>query len=154
MKKNRAVFLDRDGVINIEKDYVYRISDFTFIDGVFDVCQTFIKAGYKIIVMTNQAGIGRGYYSELDFERLTNWMLEKFKQHNVNVDGVYFCPHHPVHGKGNYLVSCQCRKPEPGMIIKASEDHDLDLENSILIGDKLSDIKAGQRAGIGQSFFC
>jgi len=153
VKKNKAIFLDRDGVVNIEKDYVYRVSDFDFIDGVFEACLAFNKADYKLIIMTNQAGIGRGYYTELDFDKLTNWMLEKFNQYNIHIDGVYYCPHHPVHGKGQYLKICECRKPEPGMILKASKDHDLDLDRSILVGDKLSDIKAGQTAGIGRNYF-
>lgn len=153
MKKNKAIFLDRDGVVNIEKDYVYRIDDFVFIDGVFDACLALNQAGYIIIIMTNQAGIGRGYYTETDFFNLTNWMLSEFKKKSINIEDVYFCPHHAVHGKGKYLTSCECRKPKPGMIIKASVEHKLDLENSFLVGDKLTDIQAGQAAGIGQNFF-
>jgi len=151
--KNKAIFLDRDGVINKEKDYVYKIDDFAFIDGVVDACLKLVSTGYKIIVITNQAGIGRGYYTEKDFGVLTDWMLVSFKKLGVSIDAVYFCPHHPVYGQGDYLINCQCRKPEPGMIIKAAAIHNLDLEHSFLVGDKLSDIKAGQAAGVGQNYF-
>lgn len=153
MKNNSAFFLDRDGVINTEKDYVYRVDDFDFIDGIFDACQALNKAGYKIIIITNQAGIGRGYYTEKDFSNLTHWMLEKFKQNNVAIEGVYFCPHHPTHGKGKYLQSCTCRKPEPGMLHQAALEHNINLKKSFLVGDKISDIKAGQTAGVGRCFF-
>ena len=152
MIKNKAVFLDRDGVINLEKDYVYRISDFVFIDGVFEACIKLIHAGYKIIIITNQAGIGRGYYTEQDYLDLTDWMLEQFRLHGIDITAVYHCPHHPEHGLGDYLRACQCRKPEPGMLLLAADEHELDLASSILVGDKLSDIQAAKTAGVGRCF--
>src|SRR5210317_2107951 len=95
-----AVFLDRDGVINKEGGYVHNVDEFHFIDGVFDACREMSKAGYRLIVITNQAGIARGYYTEDDFHHLTKWMLNEFRQHGIEIDDVYYCPHHPVHGVG------------------------------------------------------
>ena len=144
-----AVFLDRDGVINQECEYVHRIDDFHFIDGVFDACRKLSKAGFRLIVITNQAGIARGYYTEDDFHHLTAWMLDEFRQHDVEIDDVYYCPHHPVHGVGSYRRVCACRKPGPEMILRAAREHSLDLSQSILVGDKISDIEAGRAAGVG-----
>jgi D-glycero-D-manno-heptose 1,7-bisphosphate phosphatase len=149
MVSQPAVFLDRDGVINKEKDYVYKIDEFHFIDGVFDACLEMSKAGYRLVVITNQAGIARGYYTEDDFNHLTKWMLNEFQQHDIEIDDVYHCPHHPVHGVGEYLCDCDCRKPAPGMILRAAKEHSLDLRRSILVGDKATDIEAGRAAGIG-----
>ena len=144
-----AVFLDRDGVINQESEYVYRIDDFHFIDGVFDACRQMSKAGFRLVVITNQAGIARGYYTEDEFHHLTEWMLDEFRQHGVKIDDVYYCPHHPIHGIGPYRRVCVCRKPGPEMILRAAREHSLDLQQSILVGDKASDIEAGRSAGVG-----
>jgi D-glycero-D-manno-heptose 1,7-bisphosphate phosphatase len=144
-----ALFLDRDGVINRERGYVHHVDDFYFIDGVFDACRQMSRAGYQLIIITNQAGIARGYYSEADFHRLTRWMLKEFRRHGIDIDDVYYCPHHPVHGVGDYRRDCDCRKPAPGMIVRAAEEHSLDLRRSILVGDKATDIEAGRAAGVG-----
>ena len=144
-----AVFLDRDGVINQETGYVHKMDEFHFIDGVFEACRELGKAGYRLIVITNQAGIARGYYTEDDFHHLTKWMLDSFRRQAVEIDGVYYCPHHPVHGVGGYRRDCGCRKPASGMILRAAQDHRLDLRQSILVGDKVTDIEAGRAAGIG-----
>lgn len=144
-----AVFLDRDGVINLETDYVHKVDEFYFIDGVFDACREMSKAGYRLIVITNQAGIARGYYTEDDFHQLTKWMLDIFRQQGIEIGGVYYCPHHPVHGVGDYRRDCDCRKPAPGMILRAAQEHSLDLQHSILVGDKATDIEAGRAAGVG-----
>ena len=149
MAARPAVFLDRDGVINQESEYVHRIEDFHFIDGVFDACRQMSKAGFRLIVITNQAGIARGYYTEEEFHRLTKWMLDEFKQYGVEIDEVYYCPHHPIYGVGQYLRQCDCRKPGPEMILRAAREHSLDLPQSILVGDKASDIEAGRAAGVG-----
>jgi D-glycero-D-manno-heptose 1,7-bisphosphate phosphatase len=149
MATRPAVFLDRDGVINKEKGYVHTVDEFHFIDGVFAACREMSKAGYRLIIITNQAGIARGYYKEEDFHYLTKWMLNEFQKHGVQIDGVYHCPHHPVHGVGDYRRDCDCRKPAPGMILRAAKDHSLDLRHSILIGDKATDIEAGRAAGVG-----
>ena len=145
---NRALFLDRDGVINVEKNYVYRIEDFEFVDGVFDLCAVAQKAGFRLVVVTNQAGIGRGFYSEDDFHKLNDWMIEQFHTRSIAIDRVYFCPFHPVHGIGKYKRDSSDRKPGPGMILRASTDLDLDLDQSILVGDKQTDIEAGIAAGV------
>ncbi len=143
----RALFLDRDGVINKEKNYLYKIEDFEFIDGVFETCKYFQDKGYLIIVITNQAGIARGKYSEEDFTKLTNWMLKEFKKKNIVISKVYHCPHHP-----DFNVECSCRKPKPGMILQAQKEFKIDLKNSILVGDKNSDIEAGVNAGIEENY--
>lgn len=145
---NRALFLDRDGVINVEKNYVQRIEDFEFVEGIFELCASAQSRGYKLVVVTNQAGIGRGYYSEQDFLNLTEWMLEQFCQRAIVVDRVYFCPYHPLHGVGEYRRESLDRKPGPGMILRASSELVIDLSRSILIGDKHSDIEAGIAAGV------
>lgn len=150
--KRRALFLDRDGVVNIEKNYVHRVEDFHFIDGIFETCKAFHEAGFLIVVITNQSGIGRGYYSEEDFHRLNGWMKAEFQKHDVTIEGTYFCPHHPEEAQGQYKVKCDCRKPAPGMILKAAAELDIDLENSILVGDKEIDIEAGLSAGLGRNY--
>jgi len=149
MASRPAVFLDRDGVINREYGYVHKVDGFHFIDGVFAACREISRAGYRLIVITNQAGIARGYYTENDFHQLTDWMLKEFSQSGIEIDDVYYCPHHPVYGVGDYHRDCDCRKPAPGMIFRAAREHTLDLEHSILVGDKATDIEAGRCAGLG-----
>lgn len=150
MKK--ALFLDRDGIINIEKNYVHKIEDFEFVDGVFETLRFFQNEGYLLIIITNQAGIGRGYYTEKDFHKLNEWMLDELMKQGIRIDKVYYDPYHPVHGIGKYKKDSVNRKPNPGMILDAKMYFDIDLEKSALIGDKLSDIEAGKRAGIKRLF--
>lgn len=145
----KALFLDRDGVINVEKNHVYRIEDFEFLPGIFDLCTIAQQRGFLLVVITNQAGIGRGYYSEADFNRLTDWMLEEFQAHDIKIDRVYHCPYHPTAGIGEYRQESFDRKPNPGMILKARQEFNLNLSQSVLIGDKNSDIEAGRAAGVG-----
>jgi D-glycero-D-manno-heptose 1,7-bisphosphate phosphatase len=145
----RALFLDRDGVINVDHGYVSRPVDFQFIEGVFDLGRQAKSLDYRIFVITNQAGIGRGYYSEADFHALTGWMCGVFKAEGAEIDKVYFCPSHPEHGIGEYKIDSEFRKPNPGMILQAAREFDLDLTGSLLIGDKESDIQAGVAAGVG-----
>ncbi|KZN46783.1 hypothetical protein N474_04030 [Pseudoalteromonas luteoviolacea CPMOR-2] len=146
--KHKALFLDRDGVINHDHAYVHTIDEFEFIEGVFEACQQFSRRGYKIIVVTNQSGIGRGYYDEQQFSLLSKWMCEQFATHHVEIDGVYFCPHHPKKALPKYLRACDCRKPEPGMLLQAIKDHDIDPAQSIMVGDKVSDLGAAKAAGV------
>jgi len=145
---NKAVFLDRDGVMNVDTGYVSHSDDFQFIEGVIEACQKIKEKGYLLVVITNQSGIARGYFSEDEFMTLTEWMDWSLADKNVDLDGVYFCPHHPDKGIGDYKKACDCRKPQPGMIHSAVEHLDIDVSQSILVGDKISDINAGKNAGI------
>jgi D-glycero-D-manno-heptose 1,7-bisphosphate phosphatase len=146
--RSPALFLDRDGVINVNHGYVHKIEDVDFVDGIFDLCRQAARLGYRLIVVTNQAGIGRGYYDEAAFISLTEWMAKQFRHQDAPLTAVYFCPHHHEHGIGKYRRHCFFRKPDPGMIRRAAEDHSLDLHRSVLIGDKLSDMTAAERAGV------
>jgi len=150
--KRPALFLDRDGVINIDHGYVHRSVDVEFLDGIFELVAEAKRAGYLVVVITNQAGIGRGYYSEADFQALMDWMKSKFVEHGGQIDAVYFCPYHPEHGVGEYRRDSDCRKPAPGMFLKAQSELNIDMERSILIGDKSSDMAAGLAAGVGTCF--
>lgn len=144
---NKALFLDRDGVINVEVNYLYKIEDFIFIDGIFELCTKYQNEGYFIFVVTNQSGIARGFYTQEDFDVLTSWMIEEFLKRGVTINKVYFCPHHPeISGE------CNCRKPKAGMIFEAKQEFDIDLENSILVGDKERDIEAATLSGIKESY--
>ena len=145
MKK--ALFLDRDGVVNVEKEYLYKIEDFEFIDGIFELCKHYQDLGYLIFIVTNQSGISRGFYSEDDFLKLTQWMVTEFAKKGVEITKVYHCPHHP-----QYSGACECRKPKPGMLLEAAKEYDLDLTNSLIIGDKERDIEAGLNAGLRESY--
>ena len=149
----KGIFLDRDGVINVDTGYVYRISDFIFIEGIFELTRAAVAKGYLVFVVTNQAGIGRGYYSEADFQMLTTWMLGRFESEGVEIKKVFFSPYHPVHGVGLYKKDDISRKPRPGMLLAAKSEFDLDLSESVLVGDKASDIKAGISAGIGTNLY-
>lgn len=142
-----ALFLDRDGVVNIEKNYLHKVGDFEFIDGIFELCKKYQDLGYLIVVVTNQSGIARGYYSEDDFARLTAWMVEAFSKNGVAVADVYYCPHHP-----DISGTCSCRKPEPGMLLEAAKKHDIDLTRSLLVGDSERDIIAAHKAGVKESY--
>ena len=124
MIAKRALFLDRDGVINQDLGYTSRVEDFRFIDGIFDLCRSATQSRYLLIVVTNQAGIGRGYYSEKDFWALTEWMRERFKAEDAPLTDVFYCPFHPQHGVGDYKKQSFDRKPNPGMLLRASEKHD------------------------------
>lgn len=146
-----ALFLDRDGVINTNHGYVHKRENFDFIHGIFDVARYAHLQDYKIVVITNQAGIGRGYYTEEDFHQITGWMCEQFSAGGAKIDRVYFSPYHPTAGIGKYLKDDFSRKPHPGMILQARAELDLDLSSSVLIGDKASDIQAGIAAGVGRN---
>jgi D-glycero-D-manno-heptose 1,7-bisphosphate phosphatase len=140
----KIVFLDRDGVINKEVGYLHKVEDFEFIEGVFDACQYFQSLGYQVIIVTNQSGIERGYYTEEDFQIVTDWMLKQFKHNGIEVLDVFYCPHGPE-------SDCSCRKPKPGMFIQADGKHHIDMSNSWMIGDKEADIQAANSAGISNT---
>ena len=146
-----ALFLDRDGVINVDHGYVHRFDDFHFMDGIFDVARAARTHGYRVVVVTNQAGIGRGRYSEQQFRELTDWMCHRFSEEQAPIDCVYFSPYHPSAGLGKYKRDHISRKPQPGMLFQAQRELGIDLAASILIGDKLSDIAAGIAAGVGRN---
>ena len=144
---HKALFLDRDGVINVEKDYLHKIEDFEFVDGIIKLCEYYQKLGFIIVVVTNQSGIARNYYTEDDFNILTTWMIQELLKSNIYIKKVYYCPHHPsINGE------CSCRKPKPGMLIQAAQEFDIDLSNSVLIGDKQRDIDAALNAGLKTAY--
>jgi len=149
---NKALFLDRDGIINVDHGYVYRIDEFEFMPGIFTLCKEAQDKGYLIVVITNQSGIARGKYTEQDFHTLTSWMKEQFLTHQVKISDVFYCPHHPQKGTGIYLKSCRCRKPEPGMINTAVTKYNIKVEESFFIGDKISDMQAAIAAGVKNKF--
>lgn len=136
---NKAIFLDRDGTINVEKHYLYKIDDFEFLPGVVDALKVLQEAGYLLIIITNQSGIGRGYYTEEDFQILNDWMVSTLKNQGIVISDVYFCPHLPDAQVEKYRKECKCRKPKLGMYEQAIIDHNIDLEHSYAIGDKIRD---------------
>jgi len=140
----KTIFLDRDGVINKEVEYLFRISDFEFIDGIFDACLHFQKLDYEIVIVTNQSGITRGYYNENDYQKLTGWMLDQFNDNGINILDTFYCPHTPE-------SLCECRKPKPGMLIEAKHKYNINMKDSWMIGDSESDIKAANAAGISKT---
>lgn len=149
--KARALFLDRDGVLNEEVGYLHRPEDVRWVKGAFSLCRTAMELGYKLIVVTNQSGIARGMYSEADFHALMEWMLTEWDREHVKVDGVYFCPYHPE-GLGEYRREHEDRKPGPGMLLRAAREHGLDLARSVMVGDRCSDVAAANSAGLRQVF--
>ena len=140
----KAIFLDRDGVINVDRGYVHTIEDFEFIPGLFEALRHFQRLGYKLIIVTNQSGIGRGYYSEEDFLRLSKWMREQLLKEGIEIADIFYCPHHPD-------SDCLCRKPKSGMLEEAIKKHRVDPSQSWMIGDKPSDIEAARSAGIDRT---
>jgi D-glycero-D-manno-heptose 1,7-bisphosphate phosphatase len=148
----RALFLDRDGVLNEEVGYLSRPEDVRWVDGAVSLCRTAQHLGYRLVVVTNQSGIARGYYTLADFEALMAWMQEQLAQRGVTLDAVYFCPYHPVHGIREYKREDDDRKPGPGMLLKAARDLDLDLGASVMVGDRCSDVAAANAAGCREIF--
>ena len=148
----RALFLDRDGVINHEAGFLHRSEDVTFVDGIFPLCRKAMALGYRLIVVTNQSGIARGFYSVAQFDGLMDWMRMKFRAEHVELDAVYYCPYHPEYGIGEYKQEHIDRKPSPGMLLRGAAEFGIALEQSILIGDRCSDIAAANTAGLRQAF--
>jgi D-glycero-D-manno-heptose 1,7-bisphosphate phosphatase len=147
-----AIFLDRDGVINVDSGYVSHWDDFEFMPCAIQAMRFFLDKGYLLVVVTNQSGIGRGYYTEADFCALTESMRGHLSREGVDLSGVYFCPHHTEATIAEYRMACDCRKPEPGMLLRAAQELNIDLSRSVMVGDKSSDMIAAQRAGITQRF--
>lgn len=145
----RALFLDRDGVINVDHGYVHRPEQVEFVPGIFRLVAAASARQWPVVVVTNQSGIGRGYYDEGAFRRLTEWMQRRFAENGGRLDAVYHCPHHPSDALPQYRKDCADRKPAPGMFLRARDDLELDLEGSVLVGDRPSDLEAARRAGVG-----
>ena len=143
----KAVFLDRDGVINIDYGYVSSIDKFEFKEGIFELLKFLQEKDFILFVVTNQSGIARGYYSEEDFHKLMNFMINEFQKREIKINDYKFCPHHP-----NITGECDCRKPKPGMILDLAKKYNVDLKNSVMIGDSLSDIEAAKNAGIKRAY--
>ena len=136
---NKAIFLDRDGTINVEKHYLYRKEDFEFLPGVVEALRDFQRTGYLLIIITNQSGIGRGYYTEEDFQRLNDWMITTLREQGVTIADVYYCPHLPDAKIEKYRKDCTCRKPKLGMYQQAILDYNIQIRLSYAIGDKIRD---------------
>jgi D-glycero-D-manno-heptose 1,7-bisphosphate phosphatase len=144
----RAAFLDRDGVINIDRGYVFRRENFQFVAGALEGARRLHELGFLLVVASNQSGIGRGLYTEDEFHALTTWMRNEFLAAGAPLAGVYFCPHHPTEGLGGYRRTCKCRKPAPGMLLAAARELGIDLGSSAMFGDKMSDLEAARAAGV------
>lgn len=141
-----AAFLDRDGTINLEKEYLYRIEELEFVPGAPQAIRLLNRAGYLVVVVTNQSGVARGYYGEEDVEKLHRHMAALLAGAGARVDAWLYCPHHPD-GRGSYAIPCSCRKPLPGMLREAARRFSIDLQRSVMIGDKLIDVQAARAAG-------
>ena len=139
---NKALFLDRDGTINVDYGYVHEPSKFVFIDGIFEFCREAQKKGYLIVVITSQSGIERGFFTEMDFASVTRHMKEEFAKEGVTITGVFHCP----------SLSGPDRKPEPGLFLRAKEKYDIDMVASVNVGDRERDLEAGRRAGVGRNY--
>jgi len=147
-EKMRVAFVDRDGVINEERHYVHQIEDFVLLGNAIEGLKALADQGFELIVVTNQAGIARGLYDEAVMHRLHSYMTRVLLEEGVHLRAIYYCPHHPQGTKPEWTVDCDCRKPKPGMLLRAAREFRCDLSNSILIGDKRSDIDAGRAAGL------
>ncbi|MFQ5630978.1 MAG: D-glycero-beta-D-manno-heptose 1,7-bisphosphate 7-phosphatase [bacterium] len=147
MTAEPAVFLDRDGTVNEEINYLGTIEQFKFIAGAVNAIRLLNQAGLKTIVITNQAGVARGYYDENRVRQIHDFMEEELRSKGARLDGVFYCPHHPTAGLGEYKIDCHCRKPKPGMVEQAAADLHIDLRKSYVIGDKMSDLQAGLAVG-------
>lgn len=150
--ESRGLFLDRDGVINHEVGYLWRREDVRFVPGIFDLCRTARRLGYRLMVVTNQAGIARGFYSEEDYQALMGWMRMEFEREGVALDAVYHCPFHPEHGVGEYKREHEDRKPGMGMLRRGAREFGLDLSECVMVGDRCTDIAAANVAGLRQAF--
>ena len=145
--KRRACFLDRDGVVNVEVSYLHEPEKTVLENGIVEALKAIHKAGFLAVVVTNQAGVARGKYPESDIAKVHEKLQELLSEHGEKIDAFYYCPHHPEH-----TGECSCRKPNPGMILQAAEEFDIDLAQSVMIGDRMSDVKAGINAGCKASY--
>ena len=144
-----AIFLDRDGTINVDHGYVHESDNFQFIPGVIDAMRELKKMGYALVVVTNQSGIARDIFTEDTFMHLTEWMDWSLADREIDLDGIYYCPHHPEGTREEYRQQCDCRKPQPGMLLSAQKELNIDMSASYMVGDKIDDMLAGKAAGVG-----
>jgi D,D-heptose 1,7-bisphosphate phosphatase len=148
----RAAFLDRDGVINCDRGYVHRWENFELLPGVLDAASRLASAGWTLVVVTNQSGIARGYYTEDAYLELTRRMTDAFARQGAPLAAVYHCPHHPAGRIAALAIGCDCRKPAPGLLLRARDELGLSLPDSVMVGDKPSDVLAARAAGVGRAF--
>lgn len=148
----KVAFLDRDGVINHDTGYISKWDDFKIFDGVISALSSLVEGGYELVIITNQSGIARGLFTNSEYQNLTQTMKEFFLKHKITFLDIYHCPHHPDGNIPSTSIECDCRKPRPGMILNAAKKYDIDLNSSILIGDKISDIECGKNAGIKKNY--
>lgn len=151
-KKQAAVFLDRDGTINLDKGYFYQPEEFEFEEGSIQAIALLNQAGYKVFVISNQAGIALGHFNEAQVDELHRWVTVELSKYGAQIDGFYYCPHHARLGIGQYKTVCECRKPAPGLILRAAKEWRIDLSRSYMVGDHNSDIEAGLAAGVKPIF--
>ena len=147
--KQKVIFLDRDGVINVDFGYVYQWENFLLTRKCVSALKTFLRLGYELILISNQSGIARGYFTESDLNYLHEKLIAYLKYNNINILDIFYCPHFSGGVVAEFSIECSCRKPKPGMIVAAADLHNIDLEKSFLVGDNLTDIKAGHDAGVG-----
>ena len=143
-----AVFFDRDGTLNVDVHYLHRPEDFEWLPGAREAIKYVNDAGYLAIVITNQSGVARGYFPESDVLRVYDWMNEDLATIGAHLDALYYCPHHPHGSVPEYTKDCTCRKPKPGLVLQAIEEHHIDPAASVLIGDGDRDVECAERAGV------
>lgn len=146
--KHKAVFFDRDGVLNVDHGYVYKKEDWQWTPGAIDVIKWCNDNAYLVIVVTNQSGVARGYYTEAEVVDLHEWVNSELKKFGARIDAFYYCPHLSDGTIRQYATDCDCRKPKPGMLIRAMQDFNIDRDGSVLFGDKPGDIEAANNAGV------
>ena len=145
---NKAIFFDRDGTLNVDKDYLYKKEEFEWMDGAVETIRFANENGYKVIVITNQSGVARGYFKEADVKALHDWMNGQLKEYGAHIDAFYYCPHHPEAVVPEYRKKCKCRKPGPKLVEDACRDFDIDKKASVMIGDADRDVQCAEKAGV------